>query len=77
VKGFDPDGDPITYALDDPPQGAAIGKESGLLTWRMRGDVKEPQSLKVKLTDGAGGEFLYTLTVNITEEKVSVQPKAN
>jgi hypothetical protein len=77
VKGVDPDGDPVTYALVDPPQGATIDKESGLLTWPLRGDPKEPQSLKVKLTDGAGGEFLYTLTVTVTEEKVSVQPKAN
>jgi len=77
VKGFDPDGDPITYSLVDAPQGAAIDKESGLLTWPVKGDPKDPQSVKVRLTDGAGGELLYTLTVNITEEKVSVQPKAN
>lgn len=65
VKAVSPDGDPITYSLMDAPQGMDIDKNTGLIKWVVPENAPGNQSVKVKMSDNAGGELIYTLNIGI------------
>ncbi|MDD5008673.1 MAG: Ig-like domain-containing protein, partial [Syntrophorhabdaceae bacterium] len=57
VKATDPDGDKLTYALMDAPQGMTIDSATGLVQWPVKDDFSGKVSFKVKISDGNGGEI--------------------
>jgi len=66
VKATDPDGDPITYSLVDPPKGMTIDSASGMIKWPVDETVSAgTYGVKVKVSDGQGGENLYTININL------------
>jgi len=67
VKAKDPDGDTLTYALMDAPQGMMIDSSSGLISFPVKDDTPASISFKVKISDGNGAEIIYPLTM--TAEK--------
>lgn len=76
VKASDPDGDSLTYALVDGPQGATIDSNTGVITWTNIPDDRQKIDLKVKISDGHKGEIIYPLTVNFprtSNEKLTAQ----
>ncbi len=66
VKATDPDGDELSYALEDAPQGMVIDKSTGIVKWTVPKEMQGKQSIKVKISDGHGGETLYTLNADIS-----------
>ncbi len=60
----DPDGDPLTYSLKEAPDGMTID-EKGLIKWNIPPDFKGKAPVTVSVTDGHGGEALYSFEVNI------------
>jgi RHS repeat-associated protein len=69
VDAVDPDGDPVTYALTNPPAGMSINAASGVITWTPNGlpdsttfpfrlgSVGQDQGLS-SATDGAGNLYV-------------------
>ncbi|MBI5100248.1 MAG: putative Ig domain-containing protein [Nitrospirae bacterium] len=56
IKAVDPDGDPITYSLKNPPAGMSIDASSGLVTWTVPETYREKGSYTAVATDPNGGE---------------------
>jgi hypothetical protein len=79
VKATDPDGDTLTYALMDAPQGMTIDGSNGLISFPVKDDTPASISFKVKISDGNGGEIIYPLTVSLEkpppEKAKPVSPK--
>ena len=69
VKAVDPDGDEVAYALADAPKDMTIDKSTGIITWHIGKDTSGKYPVKVKISDGHGGEVMYDLNVNISETK--------
>ncbi len=62
VKASDPDGDPLTYFLKSAPPGMTIDP-NGLIKWDIPPDFKGKASVTVSVTDGQGGEAIYSFEV--------------
>jgi hypothetical protein len=69
VKAKDPDGDPLAYSIESPPQGMTIDPQKGLVTWNVPNDFKGRTSFTVAVKDDKGGEASYKLNFSISEPK--------
>jgi hypothetical protein len=67
VKATDPDGDELTYALKEAPDGMTIDPKKGFIQWRVPPDVSGTSSHTVSVTDGQGGETTATITLDIQQ----------
>lgn len=65
VKASDPDGDTLTYSLKSGPSGMTINSSTGLIQWNVPTDFKGKVPVTVSVTDGHGGEALYSFEVTI------------
>ena len=65
VQAHDPDGDPLSYSLDEAPEGMVID-ENGLLHWHA---APGQHQVKIIISDGETKAF-QTLGLNITREQV-------
>ncbi len=74
VKGFDPDGDALSYTLEDAPQGMTINSQTGLVTWQITdGDYGE-KTFKVKIDDGKSGTAIQPVKVDIPKPSEETKP---
>jgi hypothetical protein len=55
VQATDPDGDPITYKLEQSPPGMSIGEQTGRIHWNVTPDIKGTHRIKVVAQDNRGG----------------------
>jgi len=55
VKASDPDGDPITYKLEESPPGMSIGEQTGQIRWNAPPDAHGTYRVKVVAQDDRGG----------------------
>jgi hypothetical protein len=67
IDATDPDGDALSYDLLSGPEGMAIDKKSGIISWPVKGDSSGAYPVKVKISDGHGGETEYQFTATIPE----------
>lgn len=65
LRGSDPDGDTLTFALKSGPAGMTINPQTGVVTWKVPGDFKGKAAFVVTANDGHGGEASYTVGVDI------------
>lgn len=65
VKASDPDGDPLTYAIESPAEGMTIDNSGGLISWNVPAEFKGKKSVSVVVTDGHGGTARYLLNITI------------
>ena len=65
VDATDPDGDALSYALTQSPEGMTIDNNTGLIQWTPPGINAQPPSVTVRVTDTGGlpAEQNFTLTV--------------
>ena len=68
VNASDPDGDTLSYELLSGPEGMTIDNKSGMVNWPLKEDKSGDYPVKVKITDGHGGEITYQLTATIPKE---------
>jgi acyl-CoA thioesterase FadM len=65
VAATDPDGDPLTYALEAAPPGMTIDEKSGRIEWRIADGTKGAHRVRVAVRDNRDGyafqEFELTL----------------
>jgi hypothetical protein len=74
VKGVDQDGDTLSYALEDAPEGMTIDPQSGAIRWQLKESDYGERTIKVKVSDGKGGVANYNLKVDL--QKPSPQKTA-
>ncbi|HEX2965891.1 MAG TPA: putative Ig domain-containing protein [Syntrophorhabdaceae bacterium] len=72
LSASDADGDIPTFELLHGPEGMTIDKQTGMLNWTVKDTSIGEHPIKVKITDGHGGEILYDLTATIPKGSVSV-----
>jgi hypothetical protein len=79
VTGSDPDGDTLTYALEDAPEGMTINSQTGLVTWQVKENDYGEKIFKIKINDGKSGFATHPVKVDIPkpaeEQKPSEQQK--
>lgn len=63
VRATDPDGDTLSYLLVNAPKGMTIDS-SGLIKWQVKPEDYGKHTVKVKVSDGQGGEIVYTLNID-------------
>ena len=68
VNASDPDGDTLSYELLSGPEGMTIDRNSGMVNWPVKENTVGDYPVKVKITDGHGGEITYQLTATIPKE---------
>jgi hypothetical protein len=68
IKATDSDGDTLSYELLGGPEGMTIDNKSGMVNWPLKGNNGGDYPIKVKITDGHGGETTYQLTATIPKE---------
>jgi hypothetical protein len=76
VGAVDPDGDTLLYTLVEAPPGMTIDAATGILNWQLKeGDYGTKQSVKVRITDGKGGEIIYPMEVTPDKQNDRPVPK--
>lgn len=68
IKATDSDGDLLTYELLSGPQGMTIDNKSGMVNWPVKDNDAGDHTVKVKISDGHGGEVMYQLTATIPKD---------
>lgn len=62
ISASDPDGDLLTYEIEEGPEGMSIDSTSGLITWTVGADHAGIYDLKVSISDNHGGKILLPVT---------------
>ena len=65
VKAYDPDQDVLSYSLVEAPEHMIIDSSSGVIKWEIKKEDTGKRSVKVKISDGNGGEVIYGLDIDI------------
>jgi hypothetical protein len=65
VKAYDPDEDVLSYSLVEGPENMTIDTSSGVIKWEIQDKDKGKRSVKVKISDGHGGEVIYVLDIDL------------
>jgi RHS repeat-associated protein len=66
-KAMDPDGDPITYSLKQPPAGMVVDPTTGRILWlTTASNAGHGYVVNLVADDGRGGRATQTFTVNVT-----------
>jgi len=65
ITAADPDGDSLTYALKDGPQGMTVDPEKGVITWQVPPGDTESRDVVVSVSDNRGGELILPINVKI------------
>jgi hypothetical protein len=68
VKASDPDGDPLTYSLQSPPDDVTIDSSTGLLKWIVPREFIGKKSVSVAVSDGNGGTANYSIEMSIQSQ---------
>jgi hypothetical protein len=69
VQATDPDDDPLTYALEAPPEGMEIDSETGRIAWTISAESVGSHQVKIIARDIEGAKAVqeYTLTLSAGE----------
>jgi len=69
ARAVDPDGDPLTYALESGPDGMQIDSSTGRLEWKVGKDQAGEHAIRISVRDDEGMRAVqeYTLQISITE----------
>jgi len=75
VTASDPDGDALTFALDNAPAGAAINSTNGVFTWTpTEAQGPSTNTMSVRVTDNGSPSLSATQTFTVTVNEVNSAP---
>ncbi len=77
VEGTDPDGDILSYYLNQAPEGMEINRQTGLITYTPTRRQLGEQTVEILVLDGRGGEATQTLTLEVTPDFDNQVPVIN
>ncbi|GEM_PF-1927752 len=66
VAATDPDGDKLTYALKESPEGMSIDPATGMITWNVSSENEGVYDIKVSISDNNGGEIIVPFSTRIS-----------
>ncbi len=66
ISASDPDGDTLTYNLEQGPEGMTIDSASGILSWQAGPDDRGTFDIKVSISDNNGGKVLVPITTELS-----------
>ncbi len=75
VSATDPDGDLLAYYLTQAPDGMAIDRTTGAITWTPTLAQMGPQGVTVQVLDGRGGETTQTFTLDVVPDTSNRAPQ--
>ena len=70
VAALDPDGDAVTYTLEEAPDGMIVNQATGLLTWPLSGVKQGNYSAKIVVSDPEGATAYQAFTIAIGAPKI-------
>ncbi len=73
LDAIDPDGDPLTYRLDDAPSGMTIDG-NGMITWTPTAAQFGIQPVQVSISDGRGGVRIQTFNIAVQSKAENHAP---
>jgi hypothetical protein len=73
----DPDGDPLTFVLNDGPDGMAIDSWTGVVTWEVKPEQGGSHDVSVLVKDGHNGESLVKYVARIGIKPVNEKQVPN
>jgi hypothetical protein len=65
VIATDPDGDTLSYSLLESPPGMTIDSTTGVVNWQLKEGDAGKYMVKVKVSDGKGGQVTYPVEMKI------------
>ncbi len=70
VKVSDPDGDPLSFKLNQAPEGMTIDESSGLIQWKPAREAAGSHEIEILALDNDGGQATqkYSFTLSFPEE---------
>lgn len=74
VESFDPDDDPLEYALTVSPGGMTIDEQTGLIQWTPTAAQIGPNPVTVEISDGRGGVAEQTFVVTVEPDPANHAP---
>ncbi|MGK2905148.1 MAG: putative Ig domain-containing protein [Desulfuromonadales bacterium] len=74
IEALDPDGDAVTYTLEEAPDGMIVNQASGLITWPLAGVKQGTYSAKIVVSDPDGAIAYQTFTLAIGAPKNTALP---
>lgn len=67
VSATDPDGDKLSFSIEEGPEGMKIDPASGLITWEVKPDKGSSHEVKVAVKDGSGTVVIpFSTTVGVS-----------
>src|SRR5262249_43118958 len=74
VAASDPDGDPLSFFLINPPAGMSIDRATGAITWRPELAQLGSHSVTVSVRDSRGGAATQTFDLEVTRDFANGSP---
>jgi YD repeat-containing protein len=65
IHATDPDGDPTSYFIANPPEGMSIDRTTGVIHWTPTVDQIGARQATVSVLDGRGGSATATFTIHV------------
>jgi hypothetical protein len=74
VTGAGQEGVPLSYTLEDAPQGMTINSRTGLISWDVKEGDHGERTFKVKIDDGKSGFAIHPVKVDIPKPSQETKP---
>ena len=65
VKAYDPDNDPVSFALKSGPKGMEIDKDTGLIRWTVQSQDRGTHSIEIEASDKEGAKSFQRFSLNV------------
>ncbi|WP_162867862.1 Ig-like domain-containing protein [Euzebya tangerina] len=72
----DPNGDPLSYTVDDAPTGGTVEITDGVATYTPNPGFSGTDTFTYRISDGDGGTVIRTVTVTVTDVPPTAVPDA-
>ncbi len=75
VEASDPNGDPLTFALNDDAPSEMMVDQQGVLSWTPSSSALGSHAISLIVSDGRGGEAVQDFTLRVVSDAVNTAPR--